>query len=128
MWGLTTLSYYLTLVEQMKYMDRGVKFHLLISGVMELVSYLIYMNISLTYLRKYTIKHVLSILGGLHLLFLIIPMYSEEKVDNNVLGFFVLIVIRVLTSGFVNSFMYVYACEVFPTTVRHWAFGLFTGW
>mmetsp|Transcript_16418 Transcript_16418/g.1467 ORF Transcript_16418/g.1467 Transcript_16418/m.1467 type:complete len:103 (-) Transcript_16418:176-484(-) len=86
------------------------------------------MNISLVYFRKIVIKHVLSVLGVLHLLFIFIPMYSDDKIDNNIIGFFILSLLRVVTSGFVNSFMYVYISEVYPTSVRHFAYGLFSAW
>ncbi|KRX03753.1 Major facilitator superfamily domain, general substrate transporter [Pseudocohnilembus persalinus] len=114
-------------------MEKQLQFHMIIAGVFDLVSYLLYMNLSLAYFRKQVIKYVLVFLSIGHLLFFVVPMYEQDKenengkiidtVNNNMIAIYILCFLRVLICGFSNSFLYVYIGEIYPTSVKHYAYG-----
>lgn len=123
-WGTISISYYLTSFEAYKY-SKGLRYHIVTMGIIELISYLICANFSLVHERLKVIKYALLLIGASHILFLFAPVHRTQYF--NLLAFYFLCIIRLAVSGFA-CFLNVYIQEVYPTSLRHFAFGLTTFW
>ena len=120
-WSLFSLSYFISASSQIN-PYRGISFNIALAGVVEIIAYLVSIFMSLNYDRIFFIKRLLIVTGLVHILY----FFVDPSNDYHGISKFVLILIemsvRILTS-MGNSFLAIYAIELFPTSIRHFALG-----
>lgn len=93
-------------------------------GLGELIAYFYSGYLSLHYPRVKIVRGIMWIAGLIHLAFFAFLNQDKSSIVVNVMSFSSIIALRLaISSG--NCIFNVYIAEVYPTTVRHYAFGYF---
>lgn len=121
LWSVVSFSYYFTSKQAEKYF-KDYNLHIIWMGVLEVVAYLISANFALNYERKKVIKSILWIVGLIQITFIIF-LPSPINIISKFIIFILIIFVRLAISG-LFCFLNVYTTEIFPTTIRHYAFGI----
>ena len=99
-------------------------YNLMGMGLGELIAYLYSGYISLKFPRKTIFRGILWVGGLMHLAFFAFLYVDETFIMFRVASFTSIIALRLAISCG-NCIFNVYIAEVYPTTVRHYAFGYF---
>jgi len=101
--------------------------NLLTSGVIEVFGFILSAYCVLNFRRKVMFKTVFTTIGVVYLLFWLTGNKAGEINFNQNSAFIImLVIIGRLAVCIAYGNILVYICEVVPTSVRHYAFGLFT--
>jgi OCT family organic cation transporter-like MFS transporter 4/5 len=121
-WSVFSLSYFISANSQIN-PDRSIPFNIAFAGVVEIFAYLISIMTSLNLGRVFVIKRLLMIAGGIHICYYFIgPLSSYHSFSKVVVMTFDIAVRLTISIG--NTFIAIYALELFPTSIRHFAMGM----
>lgn len=121
-WSVFSLSYFISAFSHIN-PDRGIPFNIALAGVVEIIAYFLSILTSLNLGRVFVIKRLLIIAGVIHIFYFFIgPLNSYH-------GFAKLLVITLdicvrLVVSIGNTFLAIYAIELFPTSIRHFSLGM----
>lgn len=121
-WSIFSLSYFISANSQINF-DRSITFNIALAGVVEIIAYFLSMLTSLNLGRVFVIKRLLIIAGVIHVCYFFIgPLNSYHG-----FGKFIVIIFDIgvrLTVSIGNTFLAIYAIELFPTSIRHFSLGM----
>lgn len=121
-WSLISLSYFISANNYIN-PQKSVTFNIAFAGVIEIIAYMFSMVTSLNYGRVYFIKRLLMAAALVHLLYYFVQPHVNYMgfAKGCVMGLD--IAVRILMS-IGNTFLVIYAIELFPTSIRHFALGI----
>ncbi|KAL4508170.1 hypothetical protein ABPG72_021543 [Tetrahymena utriculariae] len=123
LWCLLSFAYFVSAFS-IEHFAGNVHFNLIGMGIGELVAYLYSGYISLRYPRKDIIRGILFTAGVIHLAFFIFLTLDTANSLVKIITFVSIIALRLaISTG--NCVFNVYIAEVYPTSIRHYAFGYF---
>ena len=121
-WSLLSLSYFIS-ANSLINPKRSLQFNIALAGTIEIFAYFISILTSLNLGRVYFIKKLLLISGVIHCCYFFIGPLSTYHGFERVIVMTFDIGIRV-TVSVGNTFLAIYALELFPTSIRHFALGM----
>lgn len=121
-WSLFSLSYFISASSQIN-PTRGIPFNIGLAGVIEIIAYMVSILTSLNNHRIFFIKRLLIVAGIVHICYYFIGPLNEYHGFSKVIVMTFDIGVRVLMSVG-NTFLAIYAIELFPTSIRHFALGM----
>lgn len=121
-WSVFSLSYFISANSKIN-PERSLPFNIALAGVIEILAYLISILTSLNFNRVFFIRRLLLLSGALHLCFYFVFPGQDYQGVGLFLVMMLDIGVRVLVSVG-NTFLAIYALELFPTSIRHFSLGL----
>ena len=121
-WSIFSLSYFISAFSQIN-PNHGIPFNIALAGVVEIVAYMVSILTSLNYHRLFFIKRLVVVAGVIHLCYYFVDPSVEYHGLSKVIVMTLNISVRVIVSVG-NPFLAIYALELFPTSIRHFALGM----
>lgn len=121
-WSIFSLSYFISARSPIN-PNRGIPFNIALAGVVEIAAYMVSILTSLNYHRLFFIKRLVIVAGIIHLCYYFVYPLHEYHGFPKVLVMTLNISVRVIVS-IGNPFLAIYALELFPTSIRHFALGM----
>jgi OCT family organic cation transporter-like MFS transporter 4/5 len=121
-WSIFSLSYFISANSQIN-PDRSIIFNIALAGVVEIIAYMVSILTSLNLGRVFVIKRLLLLAGIIHVCYYFIGPLNEYHGFSKVIVMTFDIGVRV-TVSIGNTFLAIYALELFPTSIRHFALGM----
>lgn len=121
-WSIFSLSYFISANSQIN-PDRSIPFNIAFAGVVEIIAYFLSILTSLNLARVFVIKRLLMIAGVIHLCYFFIGPLNSYHGFSKVIVMTFDIGVR-LTVSIGNTFLAIYALELFPTSIRHFSLGM----
>lgn len=121
-WSVFSLSYFISANSHIN-PDRSIPFNIALAGVVEIIAYFLSILTSLNLGRVYVIKRLLIIAGVIHIFYFFIGPLNMYHGFSKVIVMTFDIGVR-LTVSVGNTFLAIYAIELFPTSIRHFSLGM----